>query len=344
VASGYDRVPWAIFRQSEKARPSASLICSPKSVEPTQQERAYANSLLNLVAQTSVTEQPRQRIPDNRSTVIPAVPPKKTAIVKKRDRFSLIKDVSPDTYVDLVAQVVKTFPEQDKFLLYVTDYTANKALFEYAQQSDDGAQDRPGDQFGYIRRSKRPWQGPFGQMTLQVALWEPHSYFARQNVKEDDYVHLRNVHIKSNPVNGMLEGGLHTDKIYPEKICVHAIGDDDDSQHVVELKRRKREYWKRNQLGKAQIAEDFGNLDDGPQDRASKKNAKKRKKEQQQKKKPMKREEGQTEITATLNTKRYELNKNSKFLFGNFPSIREIADDHRRLQSKPGILAFPVDQ
>lgn len=309
VASQWDKVPWAIFRGLES---SVSPICSPKSAEPTPQEKAYANALLNLV-QTSSIKQPRQEDSGNQSTVRHAVHHQGIATVKKRDRFSLIKDLSlsPHTYVDLITQVVKTFREQDKFLLYVTDYTTNKALFDYAQSNDD-ALDRPGDPYGYISRGKRRWQGPLGQMTLLVTLWHPHAYFAQENVKEDSYVYLSNVHIKPRRDNGMMEGKIHTDRMFPEKICVTLIEDDDDDPRVMELKKRKREYWRRNKLDKAQVTKDFGNADGSPQESGSKKNAKKRKKEQQQKKEPV-REEGQTEITKTLNINRYEPNRNSRF-------------------------------
>ncbi|KAL1969704.1 hypothetical protein VTN77DRAFT_8257 [Rasamsonia byssochlamydoides] len=339
VATQWDRVPWAIFRQREESGPSVSLICSPNSVEPTPQEKAYANSLLNLV-QARSTEQPRQETPDKRPSVTQAVSREKTTGIKKRS-FSLIKDVSGEVYVDLVVHVVKTFPEQDKFLLYVTDYTTNKALFEYAQ-SDDEDQGRPGDEYGYRPRPKRRWQGPFGRMTLQVTLWQPHAYFAQQNVKEGDYVYLRNVHIKQpEGGNGMINGRIHGDRVYPDKICVSLIADNDDDPRVKELKKRKQEYWKRHKLDKAQLAKDLGNLDDGQQERDSKKSAKKRKKEQQQKKQPV-REEGQTEIMTTLNVKRYEPNSNIKAWRPSLPSrsITDILMNETHNNSLPGGIEY----
>lgn len=345
VASQWDAVPWAIFRQSEESRPSVSLICSPKSSEPTSYEKAYAKSLLNPLVQASFERQPHQEAPDKQPTVTPDVSRKETSSVQKRDWFSLIKDLSVGTYVDLVAEVVKTFREPDKFMLYVTDYTTNKSLFDYAKPEEEDEEEeegRPGDEYGYRPRAKRRWKGPFGRMTLQVTLFPPHSYFAQESVKENDYVYLRKVHIKEPRTGGVIDGRIHGDRLFPDKINVSVIEHNDDNPRVKELKRRKLEYWKRNQLNRAQITKDLGSRDEGQQDQNSK-NARKRKKEQQQQqqqKKQSVREEGQTEITTAINIKRYEPNRNSKFFTLFLLSRRYLTT----VQSKLGILASPLDQ
>lgn len=164
------------------------------------------------------------------------------SIQGRSQKFSLIKDVTVSTFVDLVVQVIKTYYEDGKFLLYVTDYTRNKSLFDYTRDSDESGHDE--NEFNYTSRYERRWPGPFGRMTLQVTLWEPHAYFARQNVKEDDFILLRNVHIKIGHNGVRLEGNIHTDRVFPDRIDVVLINDDTDNEHLREVVKRKREYWK----------------------------------------------------------------------------------------------------
>jgi hypothetical protein len=202
--------------------------------------------------------------------------------------------------------------QDDRVHLYVTDYTVNKSLFDYGDKSDEENEGGADDTFGFLTRptrEKRAWQGPRGRMTLQVTLWDPHSYHARENVTEDAYILLRNVHVKADRTNGLLEGVMHTDKKYPEKVDVRVIEEDHQNDpRLVELMTRKREYWKQNITKKRKLAEDFGDGDDSK----PKKNSKQRRKElqrqkkqqeqrkQQQQTKSQQREEGQTEIPSTM--------------------------------------------
>ena len=63
-------------------------------------------------------------------------------------------------------------------------------------------------------------------MTLQVTLWDPHSSYARENVYEDTYAALSNVRVKLDKMNGAMEGVLHTDQMYPEKVSIRALEGD----------------------------------------------------------------------------------------------------------------------
>jgi protection of telomeres protein 1 len=210
--------------------------------------------------------------------------------------------------------VVKTFPENDKFLLYVTDYTTNKYLFNYEAGSREEGQTLEGDEYGYIPRSKKQWRGPLGQMTLQVTLWEPHAHFARQNVNEEDIVFLTNVHIKLNENYQRMDAAIHTDHIYQKKICVRVVGTQ-DNDNVKALLTRKRDFWKKAKTDSAQVAKDFEDLHDRVRDGAAQKSAKKRRKERtQQEKKGDKRKEDQGEITASLQVKRTEPNPHGRLL------------------------------
>lgn len=218
-----------------------------------------------------------------------------------------------DTFVDLTVHVVKTWYQDDRVHLYVTDYTVNKSLFEYRDKSDDEDDGEGegesifGDRFGFTTRDaheKRAWQGPMGRMTLQITLWEPHSTFARENVSEGAYVALSNVHVKADKMNGIIEGAIHTDKWYPKKVGIRILEDDHEDSRFLDLQNRKRDYWHRNKMNKRKAAEDFGESGN------SKKNAKKRRKEQQrlkrqqeqqqQKQQQLRKEEGQTEIPNTM--------------------------------------------
>lgn len=308
-----DNVSWAIFRRLEGPG-SLMPVCSPGSKALSVEEQAYANTLVESVihfsSTASVTSSTRRKGHAKSSTPNEY---RKQAIAKPKDKFSLIKDLSAHTFADLAVHVVKMFYLDERVHLYVTDYTVNKSLFDYGDQSDEENEGGDDDTFGFLTRptrEKRAWQGPRGRMTLQVTLWDPHSYYARENVTEDVYILLRNVHVKADKMNGLLEGVMHTDKMYPEQVDIRVLDEDhQDDPRIVELKTRKREYWKQNRMNKRKLAEDFGDGDDGN----PKKNSKQRRKElqrqkkqqeqrkQQQQAKSLQREEGQTEIPSTMN-------------------------------------------
>lgn len=230
-------------------------------------------------------------------------------------RFSLIKDVTMDTFVDLVVQVVKTFYEGERLLLYVTDYSSNKALFNYSRNIDESGRD--GDEFNYTSRYRRRWPGPFGRMTLQVTLWDPHSFFARQHVNVDDFVLLRNVHIKTGH-NGVarLEGVMHTDKIYPDKINVVLLNDESDNDHLRDVMKRKLDYSKRIKAENAQLNNGLENgkrkADDD--EKHSKKAGKKHKNKAN-------KEEGQDKAVSAAHDKNSSLNFNGTPLRSYLPTF-----------------------
>ncbi|KAN0069345.1 hypothetical protein V8E54_012360 [Elaphomyces granulatus] len=338
VASQYDNVAWAIFRQGSDSRFSPP-ICSPGSAEPTFQEKAYANSLLNALGGLRARQSP---LNTSKPQVTAAQTSSRSSTsLSTRNKFSLIKDVGPQTFADLIVLVVKTFPESGKFLLYVTDYTVNKSLFNYHDSvADEEDQTLEGDEYGYISRPKKHWQGPFGQMTLQVTLWEPHSYFAQKNVKENDILLLSNVHIKFGREHGRLDASIHTDRRYPDKICVKVV-DQYDEPRVKELLKRKREYWKRVKADSAQATKDFGDSREGPQECTKK--AKKRRREQQQKKEA-KRDEDQAEIGTSFRVHRNELNKNVKAQHPGIPprSLLDILTNESHDNVSPDGIAYKL--
>lgn len=285
-------------------------ICSPGSKALSVEEQTYANTLVESVIHFSstapVTSSTRKKS-QAQSSSTPSES-RQQSIAKPNDRFSLIKDLSAHTFADLAVHVVKSYYQDDRVHLHVTDYTVNRSLFDHGDKSDE---EKEGGAFlTRPTREKRAWQGPRGRMTLEVTLWEPHSFYARENVTEDAYILLRNVHVKANKMNGLLEGVMHTDKRYPEKVDIRVIEEDrQNDPRVVELMTRKREYWKQTRMNKRKLADDFSDGDDAK----PKKNSKQRRKEllrqkkqqeqrkQQQQAKSMQREEGQTEIPSTMN-------------------------------------------
>lgn len=147
---------------------------------------------------------------------------------KKTRRQHPLSEWTFGLFYDLVGEVVKTFwGTSDSVDLYVTDYTTNKELFLYEEKSDY-------DVFG---GSRKPWPGPFGQMTIQIRAYEPHAGKARE-LKEGDFVFLQNVRTKLSAMN-KLEGAMHADPQYPEKICVRKLT---HPAQMIALKERKEEY------------------------------------------------------------------------------------------------------
>ncbi|KAL9640810.1 MAG: hypothetical protein Q9164_000045 [Protoblastenia rupestris] len=167
------------------------------------------------------------------------------ATKERIDKFSLIKDLQIDTYRDLAGQIVKSFPKNDRVELYLTDYTGNNLLWNYDLEYSEGA--REGDEYGYIPRNNenQKWPGPWGKQTLTVTLWPPHSYFAQSNIKVDDFVHLRNVHIKWSK-DAKIEGVLHSDRRYPERIDVIVLKNCEEDDQIKDVLRRKKDYWSKH--------------------------------------------------------------------------------------------------
>ena len=62
----------------------------------------------------------------------------------RKDKFSLVKDLEVETYYDIVGQVVKLYPDNDRSDLYLSDYTSNGLLWNYIdpkQYEDTGHDD-----------------------------------------------------------------------------------------------------------------------------------------------------------------------------------------------------------
>lgn len=169
----------------------------------------------------------------------------------RKDKFSTIQDVEHDKFYDLVGQVIKIYPSYNDVELFITDYTPNVLLHNYEWGGGGQGEEsyREGDEYNYLPRSSKNWPGPFGKLTLMVSLMSPHSYFAKSNVRENDFVMLRNVRIKQSS-SRTLQGSLWQDTKYPDRVDVTVITD--KSQHrVKDILRRKLEYTKRFEVQSA---------------------------------------------------------------------------------------------
>lgn len=152
-------------------------------------------------------------------------------------KFILLKNASPSTFVDLLCHVVKTYDDdwQDRFTLYVTDYTQNPFFYEYTEK----------DTRSNLYDNSRKWEGPLGKFTLQVTVWDANAYHCRRHVQEGTFVRLYNVNMKM--MNGYLEGKVHGDKRYPEKVGIQIVNDIDDNsdERLSKLLARKSDYWRK---------------------------------------------------------------------------------------------------
>lgn len=216
----------------------------PRAGVPSAAEMLYTIFLCNSRDRSmsrTITVTPAQELDTPVSQTTSVMP------LHRHEKFSLIKDVQIDTFYDLVGQVVKIYSSNGSVELSMTDYTTNQLLYNYEfGVTRVGEDSREGDKFNYISRnsSNRNWPGPFGRMTLTVTLWPPHSDFAHSYVKEQDFVLLRNVRIRFSK-NAKVEGSLHTDQRYTDRIDVSILKDYRGDDRVKSVLRRKLEYSKR---------------------------------------------------------------------------------------------------
>ncbi|KAI9373673.1 hypothetical protein BJX61DRAFT_372823 [Aspergillus egyptiacus] len=280
VASQISNIPWAVFRQGDDPMSDCSVTSGPIPFQPTYREKAYASSLLAASPTSFRTE----------STLTPDLAPAPVSKASTKRKFSLLKDVQDRQYVDLIGEIVKIHGnDSEKVTIYLTDYTSNENFFNYASDNDDNNDcRREGDEFNYITPQKRKWDGPSGQMTIQITLWEPHASAVRAKFNVEDIVLLKNVHIKGHRMGGSaLEGAMHGNRQNPEGINVSRANLNNDPRAHQFLARRK-EYWEAHPRQSKRKTEEN---DDKP----SKKRANKK---QNQKTQP-KKETGQLSLPVT---------------------------------------------
>jgi len=173
-----------------------------------------------------------------------------TQAANVKDKFSLLKDIKPDCYYNLIAQAVRLFDGSGGAVtLYVTDYTANSNFYDYEWKQEKATNGREGDEYGYLQHKNKPastWPGPFGKLSIQLTLFDAHADFTRRTVKPDDWLLLRNVQIRFGKMGGCVEGYLRGegDKVNVEVMLPSDQPDENDVRWKAAV-GRKRDYWKK---------------------------------------------------------------------------------------------------
>ncbi|KAL3495762.1 hypothetical protein BJX62DRAFT_222402 [Aspergillus germanicus] len=238
VAAENINIPWAIFRPDQDPTAHVAPITGPVPFEPTYAEKSYASSLLAISPGTfRIAHTPK---PD--FVQLANATSRSTSTTQRR--FALIKDIDDRQFVDLIGEILKIHSsDSEKATLYFTDYTENEKMFYYASDNDTNLdQGREGDEYNYIGRQKKKWDGPSGRMIIQITLWEPHASFLRDNFELNEIVRLKNVRIKGSRVEGgSLEGVIHTNRDNPRAVNAFRVDMKDDPR-VQELLARKAEY------------------------------------------------------------------------------------------------------
>lgn len=291
VVSQQSNVSWVIFRPEPSLSSSPFITSGPIPFEPSLKEKDQAQSLLDRVSAEGITvQQPTSRgVPAfQQSSHVQASGP---APNSGGLPCTPIQFAKARLLCQLLGQVVSlnTY-DSEKCTLYLTDFTENEELVNYKKPGEEDDESGPeGDRFSYVQKTKN-WPGPWGKLTIQVTLWEPHASYARQHLKAGDIALLTYARIKEG--RGGLEAAVHEDRRFPEKIHVRKVDGGNDDR-VQELMNRRTEYWKIHGEPKADT-----------------KKAKKRNKKVEQKKEARK-EDGQLTMPAVS---RIKLNQHGEFI------------------------------
>ncbi|KAK4630985.1 Protection of telomeres protein 1 [Fulvia fulva] len=179
----------------------------------------------------------------------PAAKRQKTAASAGQKLRTISQLEGPKEFVDLYGVVVKIIPTAtyNGCDLYISDYTINKQLREFAppEAADDVGRD--GDSYGYSDQAKKPFPGPYEYRVLKVNLHQPHAQHASRTVGEGDVVLLQNVKTRIVTPGMTLEGDLWHDHMFPDKIQIRKLSDGERQRRpeVQAIVQRKEEYWKK---------------------------------------------------------------------------------------------------
>lgn len=204
MSSEFHVLPASRIPQGPAGVPNAQWISTPQSAKkPHVDETTYVTrAFLNTGEMSMPSSQEFQACAAQAMNV--------------RDKFSLLKDVKPGNFYNLLGEVIRIFDGSPSTItMYLSDYTAHKSFYEYVWQEDGQASDDNGrDEYGnrkYKPKESKAWPGPYGKMTIQLTLYDAHADFVRDNVKDGQWVLLRNVHIKFGTMGNCLEGFLRGD-------------------------------------------------------------------------------------------------------------------------------------
>lgn len=173
----------------------------------------------------------------------------KQSLSSRGNKFSLLKDVQQDNFYDILGQVIKVFdPGYEKFTLYLSDYTHNKQFHTYERNFATG--EVAGDPFGYTTsrsNEAKEWPGPFGQYTIQLTLFDENAYHAREHVQKNDWVLLKNVHVRVAKNGPTLEGYLRGDGSGRHKIQAMPPQYHADDPRLKDAVKRRQQWEKKFQ-------------------------------------------------------------------------------------------------
>ena len=252
---------WVVFHEPAHPLAAPLIVGNTGTVKPRPDEQAYFEALRKWW-------RPRRESFILDGSAPPSSKGSRTQVslppdsASRKRKFALIREMVIDSFYDLAGVVVKTFPGLGNYTVYLTDYSKNPMLHSYEWgRGGVGAGSGGGDDFDYTGRGRgggggnSEWPGPWGQYTLQVTLWDVHAVAANKLLSPGAYVTLRNVRAKRNG-DGKLEGALHGDKRYPDRVDVELIKNPDDAR-VREIAIRKKEYTRRFESDKLRYEQEM---------------------------------------------------------------------------------------
>ncbi|KAG6005684.1 hypothetical protein E4U54_000293 [Claviceps lovelessii] len=180
-----------------------------------------------------------------------------------KNKFSELKDVQDNKFVDTVVQIVREpYDQGDKITLWVSDYTENPLFYQHQLMGGKGQQTNP---YGYTTTSDMPaskseWSGPLGKLSMQITCYEPHASVIREEkLTQGSWVSIRNLQIKFGHSMVNLEGFLREDRgVQGVKINISQETAHDPQYTRVEVKnalRRKLQYEKARKTQIKELAE-----------------------------------------------------------------------------------------
>ncbi|RDW94944.1 hypothetical protein BP5796_00707 [Coleophoma crateriformis] len=177
-----------------------------------------------------------------------------------KEKFSLLKDVKSGQFYDVIGEVVKIFQANDYLTIYLSDYTANPAFYNYTWPGHNHEEGCDGDEYNYLKHkpdAAKEWPGPFGKTVIQITTFDCHAQFMANEVRTHDFVLLKNIQIKYGKSGTCLEGFLRGDREREGQVQVEILKSPDDVQSVdsryKEAIRRKREWWAKYERQKRSI-------------------------------------------------------------------------------------------
>ena len=188
-----------------------------------------------------------------------------------KHKFCLLKDVKPDSFYDILGEVVKVYEGSGSMTVYLSDYTANNLFYNYVWGNAGAAEPRDGDEFGYIKsksKTAKEWPGPYGKMSIQITLFDNHADLIRdEKVHAKQWLLLKNVQFKFGRMGGCLEGVLRGDRgAFEGKVQVRIIEQSGEPDQIdirwKDAVRRKHEWWKKFEKQKQDILDEAAGLGD----------------------------------------------------------------------------------